>query len=174
MSELEGMAGGMDLGPLDLSDADTTAFEAIEPGSFSAEVAKVTIEHTKNEGKMPVGTPMVNFAFRITEEGDSKNRWFFRRYVIPPAGYDEAKARKMKGMLVRTLEALGIDKDALMSGSYQLDTDDLEDRECVIRLSKVPRRDQSGNVVEGEYTNEVVAIKPAGSPTGATETANLI
>jgi len=159
------------LGPLNLSDADTSGFEAVDPQRLNAEVFQITqdaVKNTSGQGKMPAGTPMIKVQWRATEDNVEglENRRFFSSFVIPPKDYDKGKAQKMKGMLVNFLTAIGEDEEAVRGKGYSPDWEDFLGRAAVITVGKQPKKDAAGNVVEGEYNNPVTGIKPAGSDVG--------
>jgi len=158
-------------GPLNLSDADLSGFEPLEPGRYNAEVFEITMDAVKNtsgEGKMPAGTPMVKVQFKLTGNDDAlENRRVFTQFVIPPKEYDKAKAAKMKGMLARFFIATGDAEEVVLNKEFDPDFEDYKGRACVVVVGKEQKRDRQGNVVEGEYNNPVKGIKPAGSIVGA-------
>lgn len=157
------------LGPLNLSDADTKGFEAIEAGRYNAEIFEMKMDAVKNasgKGVMPAGTPMVKVQFKLTDEGVN-NRRVFAQYIIPPADYDKDKAAKIKGMFVRFLTAIGEDEAKVKSAKYDPDFEDFIGRECVVVVGKEPKKDQSGNIVDGEYNNPVKGVKEAGTLAGS-------
>jgi hypothetical protein len=150
------------LGPLNLSDADTKGFEALEPGRYNAEIYEVSIEPTKNpDGKLPVGTPQVVVQFNITDS-EAEGRRAFTRFTLPPDGYDAKKAATMKGIFVRFLVALGEDEKKVRKPGYTPDFEDFKGRPCVITLAKREWPKDSG-----DYVNDVKGVKPAGSDTGS-------
>lgn len=157
-----------EIGPLNLGDADTSGFEPLEAGRYNAEVFEMKMDAVKNasgQGKMPAGTPMIKVQFKLTDEG-VHNRRVFSQYILPPKDYDQAKAAKIKGMLVRFLTAIGEDETKVKSAKYAPDFEDFVGRECVVVVGKEPKKDQNGNVVEGEYNNPVKGVKEAGSIAG--------
>lgn len=162
------------LGPLNLSDADTRGFEAIEAGRYPAVIHEMKMDAVKNtsgQGKMPAGTPMVKVQFKITDEQLKEEKGYeprvFAQYILPPADYDKEKAAKIKGMFVRFLTAVGEDEAKVKSAKYDPDFEDFIGRECVVVVGKEPKQDQSGNIIEGEYNNPVKGVKEAGSITGS-------
>jgi hypothetical protein len=163
------------LGPLNLSDADTRGFEAIEAGRYPAEVFEMKMDAVKNadgRGKMPAGTPMIKVQFKITDPELKEVKGYeprvFAQYIIPPAEYDAAKAAKIKGMLVRFFTALGVPEDQVKSKKFDPDFEDYIGKECVVVVGKEPKKDQNGDVIEGEYNNPVKGVKEAGTLTGNT------
>lgn len=168
-------------GPLNLSDADLSGFEPLNPGRYNAEVFEITMDAVKNtsgEGKMPAGTPMVKIQFKLGDFEDEKgntvtNRRVFTQFVIPPKDYDKAKASKMKGMLARFFIATGDAEEVVLSKDFDPDFENYKGRPCVVVLGKELKKDRQGNVVEGEYNNPVKGIKEAGSIVGATTSGLL-
>jgi len=156
------------MGLLNLSDADLSGFEPLEPGRYNAEVFEMTMDAVKNlsgEGKMPAGTPMVKIQFKLTDE-NVNNRRVFVTYVIPPKDYDTGKAAKMKGMLARTFMALGDSEETVRNKNFDPDLNDYVGRECVVVVGKEQKRTRDGEPIEGEFNNPVKGVKPAGSVAG--------
>lgn len=141
---------------LDLSDAQK--FEPAPAGSYPCTIYEASMGEVSGQGKLPAGTPKLQVTFRVTE-GEYADRRFWGNYAIPPNDYD--KAPQLKGMLVRFLTAVGYDEKKLTSGKFNLDVEDLTGRECVVTVKVEPR--YGGE--EGEMTNTVTGVKPAGSAT---------
>ena len=145
MSEATATTEGM--GPLDLSDADTSGIEPIPSGTeLKAEVFQFErVSITKDGGKMAQGTPGYKVQARILNEGEGSqyyNRRVFNNYWLPGPDYDKDKGSKMRGMFVNFLVAIGFDKDEIMSGSFQLpDSSELEGREFILRVGVQPARE---------------------------------
>jgi hypothetical protein len=165
-----------DIGPLNLSDADTSEprFEALPPGRYNAEVFEITPDVVKNlsgTGKMPAGTPMIKVQYRLLSDarGETKginNRRVWQTFVIPPADYDEQKAQNMRSMLARFFIALGTPEETVLSAGFDPDFEDYKGLPCVVIVSREPKRDMDRNIVEGEFNNPVKGIKKAGSIAG--------
>lgn len=168
-------------GPLDLSDADTRGFVALDPGRYEAEVVEVKWDAVKNlsgRGKMPAGTPMLKVQFKVLNpiiDGETveQDRRVFAQYINPPNDYDKKKASVMKGMLVRFFTAIGEPEEKVVSNTYDPDFEDFQGRACVVTIGKEPKQDGAGNIVEDEYNNPVKGVKPAGSLTGVASTGLL-
>lgn len=143
---------------LDLAGADMRGFDAIDSGRYDAKTARAEWQYTKGgeDAKMPKGTPMLSIAF-IIDGGEYDNRWVFSKYAIPPASYDEKKAAAMKGSLARLLMALGYPEDQVTSGGFQIDLQDLTDRECNISVRK--------RQWEGDFVNDVTGVRPRSEQT---------
>ena len=157
-------------GLLNLSDADLSGFEPLDPGRYNAEVFEISMDAVKNlsgEGKMPAGTPMVKIQFKLTDESVN-NRRVFVTYVIPPKDYDTQKAAKMKGMIARFFMALGVDEETVRGKNFDPDFDDYIGKPCVVVVGKEQKRTRDGDIVDGEYNNPVKGVKPAGSIASAT------
>ena len=165
----------MGTGPLNLSDANIKGFDAVDPGRYHAEIFEMTMDAVKNTsgtGKMPAGTPMVKVQYKLTADADGNsegiaNRRVFQTFVIPPKDYDAQKAAVLKGMLARFFIALGTPESEVISAKFDPDFEDYIGKPCVVVLGKEPKKDQSGNVVEGEFNNPVKGVKPADSLAGA-------
>lgn len=143
---------------LDLSGADTSGFGAIPGGTYDAVIFAAAMKETKGptennpNAALPKGTPMINVQFKIIggtdsetgvhESGDDykyNNRRVFRQYVIPPAKIGNKPyehAARLKGMLVRFLEAAGYSKEELESDEFDLQVEDLAGRPVRVTVSK--------------------------------------
>jgi hypothetical protein len=140
---------------LDLSGADTTGFDAIDPGKYNVRVHKVEMDQTKGTGKLGI-CPMVKIQLKVVD-GEFTDRIVFDQFVLPPK--DAENADKMLGFFVRFLTALGLDEKVLKSKGFKLDNlQDLVGREAVATVSREP--------YEGTDQNRVKGYKPAGSGTG--------
>jgi hypothetical protein len=150
---------------LDLSGADTSGFDAIEAGSYNATVYEASMEETSGAGKLPAGVPMVNVQFAVAD-GEYAGRRLFNRFPLPTAD-QHPKASIMQGSFVKFLVAVGEDEKKLKAKGFDPDQlEGLAGRECVVRVSKeIYKRSEDD---EGEWTNNVKSVKPAGSPTGGT------
>jgi hypothetical protein len=168
-------------GPLNLGDANIKGFDAVDPGRYNAEVFEMTMDAVKNTsgtGKMPAGTPMIKLQYKLLTDANGnsegiENRRVFQTLVIPPKDYDAGKAATMKGMIARLFIALGKSEEEVVSDSFNPDFEDYVGLPCVVVLGKEPKKDMSGNVVEGEFNNPVKGVKPAGSLAGS-EAGSLI
>ena len=154
-------------GVLDLSDADTSGFDAMDPGKQPALVWEATWGKTKEDstGAMGPNVPFINVQFKIdTGEGVKyNNRRVFNKYFPkPPEGYDADKAAKLKGSFVNFLVALGYDEAAIKAPGFTLDLSELNGKECDVVVSK-----QEYPKGSGIYTNGVAGVKArsaAGAP----------
>jgi hypothetical protein len=152
---------------LNLTDNEQLEFDALEPGWYFAEVFEAEDRETKgsDDAKLPKGTPMIWMHFKITgrvgedagptEESEYYNRRAFRSLIIPPETLDGkpyAHFKKMNGMIIRCLMAMGYTEEELTSGDFDLDTDDLIEKQLAIRLNRKPGRD-------GEMQNNVIGFR---------------
>lgn len=143
------------VGPLNLSDADTTEFSFdLMPSGLKIrcevfEISKVFIE--KDDGKLPQGTLGYKVQFKVLNEGEGSkwyNRRMFNNFWIPGEGYDKEKGAKMRGMFVNFLVAVGYDKAEVMSGTFDANEDDIEGRELVVVVGrKSATKDGDGNEI---------------------------
>jgi hypothetical protein len=152
----------MSIGPLNLSDADLSGFEPLNPGRYNAEVFEITMDATKRDGKVPMGTRMMKIQFKLMDESVI-NRRVWTQYVIPPEDHPKEKREKMNGMIVRFFIAVGDPEETVRSGSFDPDFEDYKGRPCVVIVGKEPKKDQNGNIIEGEFNNPVKGVKAAGS-----------
>jgi hypothetical protein len=152
---------------LDLSGADLKGFEPVPAGAYACTVYEASMGEVSGQGKLPAGTPKLQVTFLVSEGEFAGKRRFWGNYAIPPADYE--KAPQLKGMLVRFLTALGYDEKKLISGKFNLDVEDIVGRECVVTVKVEPR--YGGE--EGEMTNTVTGVKPAGSSTAGSGGSKL-
>lgn len=157
---------------LDLSGADTSGFDAVDAGAYNCTVYEAEMVETKGQGKLPAGVPMVRVQFAAQDEGVAGRR-FFNNYPLPaPEQHD--KASLMQGNFVKFLVALGLDEQELKKKGFNPEKlEDLVGKECVVRVGKeLYKRNEDD---EGEWTNPVKSVKPAGSPTGgSTQRSDLL
>jgi hypothetical protein len=151
---------------LDLSGADNSGFDAVDAGSYNATIYEISQVETSGSGKLPAGTPMVKVQFAAQDE-EIANRRFFTNFVLPNAEQqpDAQKRNRGLGMFVNFLVALGEDEKKLKTKGFDLDAlQDLVGRDCVIRVGKELYKRPGDD--DGEWTNPIKSVKPAGSPTG--------
>jgi len=163
----------MSIGPLDLSNANTSGFEAVDAGKYDAAVAEMSWDQVKNEGgKTPVGTPMLKVRFKLLRNlaGDTdgiEGKSVFASYVVPPKDYDPKKAAIMQGMIANLFIGLGDNEEDVKSKKFEPDFQDYIERECIVTVGREPKKDQTGSIIEGEYNNPVKGVRPTGSVTAA-------
>ena len=134
---------------LNLTDHDEQqSFDAMPPGKYFAQIFDAEDRETQGgeNAKMPGGTPMIFCHFMITgkvgetepddESYEFYNRRQFRNLVIPPEDYDEKKRKSMNGMIVALYKALGYKSEDILSGSFEVDTEDLIEKPLVIQLTR--------------------------------------
>jgi hypothetical protein len=161
-------------GILDLSGADTTGFDAVDAGSYNATVYEISMVETSGQGKLPQGTPMVKVQFAAQDE-EVNNRRFFTNYPLPNEEQqpDSAKRNRGLGMFVNFLVSLGEDEKKIKTKGFDPDNlQDLVGRECVVRVGKELYKRNPDD--EGEWTNPVKAVKPAGSSTSGGTSSDLL
>lgn len=167
------------VGPLDLSGADLSGFEALDSGRYNAEVVEVNWDAVKNPGgKTPIGTPILKVKVRVLEprindEVIDQERFAWAQYVKPPNDYDPKKKATMNGFIVRFFVGLGFTEEEIMSGNFDPDFDDLKGTATVVTLGKEAKKDGTGEVIEGEFNNPIKGFKPAGS-IAATSSSGLL
>lgn len=169
MTETFGEAPGV----LDLSGADTKAFDAIDGGRYDAEIWDAEWQATKpdSQGALGPNVPYVNIQFKITA-GDYENRRVFTKYFpVVPEGYDAAKGAKNQGAFVNFLVALGLGTEAeVKSASFKIDFEAMKGKACSIVVSK--------DAVKGtdpvEWQNNVKGVRPLGDQTSTTSGSSLL
>lgn len=146
---------------LDLSGAKESSFEALPAAWYRATIFDAKVGATKGgpTSKLPKDTPKIDVQYKIAD-GEFENRRVFASYIIaPPKVKDEATGKSvayehkgvMDGILFSFLKAAGFDTDALKSGSFDLNFDELKGRAIRIKLGQ---REYEGNV-----QNDVKGVK---------------
>lgn len=175
------------IGPLNLSDADTTipSFEVIPSGTevksevFEADWTKIKADST---GKLAPGTRGLKVHIKVLNDGEGSkyyNRRVFNNFWLPGPEYeDQEKAKKMRGMLVNFLVAIGYEKDAVMGGSFDLDAEveagNLEGREFIMRVGvQKAQTDNEGNVIYPAQ-NTLFVAKHLSEGASVSETSGLL
>lgn len=162
------------IGPLDLTDADETAFDALPSGDYLARVHSHSWARLPGgEGKkLPEGTPRLSVRFTLSQPVGHdaqgmrvEGRTVFNNYHIVPEDSQYAKENKnavamMKGALVNLLMAVGHDKDSVKTKKFDLQAavENLGDQEVKITL---------GPPSPGYTSNTVKAVKPATDAVGS-------
>jgi Protein of unknown function (DUF669) len=154
---------------LNLSDADVQGFEALDSGTYPAEVFEVIDKETKGgeNAKLPKGTPMMNVQFRLFPDDSEHayhNRRVFNQFVIPPEKVNGKKYEHramMLGQIVRFLVAIGYTEEEVMSDNFETDYEDMKGRPCKVTVGK--REYPAGS---GEFVNDVKGVKPPSGDEG--------
>lgn len=159
---------------LDLSQAESGGFDALDSGTYSATVKEVTMSETKGrEGAaLPAGTPMLKVQFRIDEE-PYNNRRVFSQYVFAGAkkadGSKNENQQKTLGIFVSFLEAIGYDPAEIKSGKFALaeEMDNMLGRPCRVAVKK--KQKYGTKPEDNEWDNEVTGVKPPLASEGGIE-----
>jgi hypothetical protein len=175
---------------LNLTDNEQMDFDAIPSGKYWAEVFDAEERETKGgEGaKLPKGTPMIWLHFKIlgkvgeddgpNEDSDYYNRRVFRTLVIPPAkigGKAYEHYKKMNGQIVRCLVALGYTEEEVTAGDFELDVDDLIERQAVLSVKKKLRKGTGGETGEPEeWDNEVAGFRNVNDVQASSSSSGLL
>jgi Protein of unknown function (DUF669) len=152
---------------LDLTEREDSTFEAIPGGKYHVRVKDAEMRETSGKGALPKGTPMISLQLQVVKplfetEDKLENRVVFRQLVIPPKEINKKPYehyKMMNGMLFRALEAVGYSEEELASNSFDLDVEDLVDRECEATV----RRYEWTNPDDPEdkrMQNEVTGMRP--------------
>jgi hypothetical protein len=151
--------------PLDLSGADTTAFDPIPSGQYHCRIDSYEWNETGDGGKMPEGTPRFSVQFEVISARDGstevdgmkvEGRKVFGNYFLPDSSYE--KAAILKGIFTKFLVvATGEEESVITSGKYKIDYDDLIGKELMVSVAQQPRNDGSGDM-----QNNVRGVKAVG------------
>ena len=169
---------------LNLSGADTTGpeFIPVKSGTYDANVYEAEWGELSGQGKLPSGTKYINVQFKLNlVDGDTdvngkdlsgQDRRVFNRYILAPekvGGKKYEHKAMMDGMLVRFLEAIGYDKDEVMSEKgFDPDLGDFGGRECRVTVGvewyvpNDPDYDDNDEPIK-KQRNTVKGVKKAGA-----------
>lgn len=165
---------------LDLTDADTSGFDAIPARKYLAEIIQVDMDETGENSKMGEGIPMLKVRWKITDPEEFENKLQFSQFVLPPDDFvynvkDGAnKLKKVKGMFVRFLLAIGYTEEELQSDAFEVDEDDYIGKEACITVTRYQYPPKSEENPEGgDWRNNVSGVNPV-ETYEATSSSSLI
>lgn len=162
---------------LDLSGADTSGFDPIDPDRYPATVWEANWEKTKPDSTGAYGPnwPYINVQFKVEgaklngqEVGD--RRVFAKYFPKAPQGYDAQKAAKSQGSFVNFLVGLGFKEEDIKKADFTLDFEAMKGKPCVVVVS----RDAIAGTDPPVYTNNVKGVKAAGTDTSAPSASGLL
>ncbi len=132
---------------VDFTDVETTSFEPVPAGPYLLAVTDWNRVETKNEGKLPVGTPGINWEFTI-QEGPYANRKLWTNHWIHP---------KTLGFVKGLLGATGDYSEEDLSGQFDIDPDAVVGSLVGARVKVRP--------AQGQYaaSNDIGSFLPADS-----------
>jgi len=135
---------------VDFTDVKGGDFDAIPAGVYNVAVTDWSKVETKNEGKIPAGTPGVNWEFTI-QDGDYENRKLWTNHWIHP---------NTLGFLKGFLEKSGRYTEEELGGAFDLDPDKVVGAElqAVVIVKKY----------QGDDKNEIKKFRKAGESGVAT------
>lgn len=141
---------------IDMSDIKGGDFDAIPAGAYPVVVSDWSTTETKNEGKIPAGTPGINWEFTITE-GDFENRKLWTNHWIHP---------NTLGFLKTFLLKAGAYTEDELNESFKLDPDKVLGKELVaiVVIKKY----------KGDDKNEIKKFKAKGEAAAATSGGSLL
>lgn len=181
---------------INLSGADTSTpkFIPVRAGTYDATIFEATWGELQGgpTAKLPKGTQYINVQFKLDLSDDATDvegkslagadRRVFNRYILAPEKIGnkayEHKA-KMDGMLVRFLEAIGYDKDEVMSEKgFDPDLADFAGRTCAVIVNvesyvpNDPEYDDNDEPIKAQR-NTVKGVK-AGTATSGRKAGALL
>lgn len=142
------------------SNVEERDFSAIPAGKYKANVYEVNETETSNDGKLPAGTPGITVAFKISE-GEHEGRQVFTNFWFAPDGHGSKEM--MDSILFGFLKAVGYEEKKLRSGTFKLDPDDLEGRECVVKVTQYTYQDEKRNGVKYVQSADTALSSAGGS-----------
>jgi hypothetical protein len=130
---------------INLTDIDDRSFEALPASRYILKVTDFEMREVRNDGKVPKGTPMINWEFTVQSDrqGDTKyqNRKVWMNTVIHERSLFNLKA---------LLRATGAFTDEQLEGELDFDPDEIVGSEVIGVVSQ--REYPPGS---GEMTNDV-------------------
>jgi hypothetical protein len=134
---------------INLKDVGGNDYEALPADSYEAKVTAGLMRETSGNGKLPAGTPMINWEFVITEPQKYAGRKIWTNTVIH---------ENTMFTLKQLLQATGNFDDDQLAGELEFDIEDVVGSDVIL---VVTQREYNGNTV-----NDVKKIKSAGSSSG--------
>jgi hypothetical protein len=136
---------------IDFTDVQGGQFDALPSGRYAVRVTDWSETETKNAGKLPAGTPGINWEFTV-QEGEYEGRRLWTNHWLHP---------NTLGFLKSMLKATGKFTDDQLDGKLEWNgPDDVLDAELVVKVSK-RNSEQYGE------QNDIKGYYPAGSSTSA-------
>jgi hypothetical protein len=132
---------------VDLTGA-RSGFDPIDPGWYHAKITGCEQREVRNEsgtGKIPAGTPMLNWEFTIQGPESVEGRKVWRNTALWST---------TMGMVKEVLEATGQYTDEDLAGALEFDPEDVFDADVAVQVTK--REYPAGS---GDFTNDVRRIK---------------
>lgn len=141
-------------GYFDANDVEPNApFEVLPPGDYSMQILDSAMETTsRGDGRF------LKIEMEVTD-GDSAGRKIFDRLNLVNPNETAVKiARQTLSAIARAVGVLTFK-----------DSSDLHMRKMIVKVAVVPRKDKQGNIVDGEYSNEVKGYRAVegGAPAGS-------
>lgn len=133
----------------------TTPYVALPPGEYIAQAIASAMEATKRgDGRF------LKFEFEVVD-GEQAGRKIIERFNLenPNSTAVEIAQRQFSGFC----RAAGV-----MTVS---DSEQLHFKKVRLKVATVPRKDKDGNLVPGEFSNEIKAYMPAAGATGSSTTS---
>jgi hypothetical protein len=134
---------------LNLADVEDRSFEALPAGRYRLKIADYEMREVKQDGKLPKGTPMINWEFNVVcnaKDGDDKyaNRKLWMNSII-----HERTLFNLKGLL----RATGRFTDEDLEGELDFEPEDVLGYEVI---GVVAQREYNGDMVND--VKRVVAL----------------
>jgi hypothetical protein len=134
---------------IDFSDVTGGDFDALPAGAYNVAVTDWSKTETKKEGKIPEGTPGINWEFTV-QDGDFENRKLWTNHWIHP---------KTLGFLKTFLVKSGAYTEEDVEGQLDIDPDRVLGSELVAVVTV--------RKYKGDDRNDIKKFKKAGEGTDA-------
>jgi hypothetical protein len=133
---------------INLTDVEDRSFEAIPSSRYVLKVASYEMREVKNDGKVPKGTPMINWEFNVISDaktGDTKyeNRKLWMNSIIH---------EKTMPMLKSFLRATGLFENEQLAGEIDFEPEDVIGS---LMVGVVAQREYNGDI-----TNDIKRVVP--------------
>ena len=142
---------------INLKDVKSDNYEALPAGNYEAKVVAGEMRETSGNGKLPAGTPMINWEFVIQDDPKFAGRKIWTNTVI-----HESTMFTLKQLL----QATGEFNDDQLAGELEFDIEDVVGTDVVL---VVTQREYNGNIV-----NDIKRIKAAGTAVAGTTKSSLL
>ena len=145
---------------LNLADIDDRGYDAIPAGKYYLTIADYEMRQVKNDGKLPAGTPMINWEFNVGRNVNTGDESCSNRKLWMNTPIHQRTLFNLKALM----RASGKYTDDELVGEVDFEPDELIGSEVV---GVINQREYNGNTV-----NDVRRVLPVSS--GGTQAASLL
>jgi len=142
---------------INLKDVNLSNYEPLPVGTYDAKITGGEMRETSGNGKLPAGTPMINWEFTLQDADKLTGRKIWTNTVI-----HETTLFTLKQLLISTGQFTEDDMD----GELDFEISDIIGSDVAI---VVAQREYNGNVV-----NDIKKIKSIGSTTATSKSKSSL